>query len=105
MDILIGGVELFVQFWYFCEIISNLDQWLRKRLKIFLILSSGGQFIQRRTICAILIKGKIKNILVNLFTRIIIGAVVYRYFFYLQLWWPFCLVVQIYLHTFSNVVL
>ena len=42
------------QFW---EIILNLDQWFRRRclIKIFLIWSSGGPFVQRgRTICAIL---------------------------------------------------
>ena len=49
----------------FCGIILNLDQWFRRRclLKIFLIWSSGGHFIQRsRTICEILVEGiKRKN--------------------------------------------
>ena len=33
----------------FCEIIMNLNQWLRRscRLNIFLICSSGGHFVQR----------------------------------------------------------
>ena len=33
---------------YSCEVISNLDQWFRRRcrLKIFLIWSSGGPFVQ-----------------------------------------------------------
>ena len=37
----------------FCEIYFNLDQWFKRRclLKIFLIWSSGGPFVQRsRTI-------------------------------------------------------
>ena len=39
----------------FCEIILNLDQWFRFHLKIFLIWSSGGPFVQWcGTICAIL---------------------------------------------------
>ena len=34
---------------HFCEIILNLDQWLRRRcrLKIFLIHYSGGHLVQR----------------------------------------------------------
>ena len=42
-----------------CGIILNLDQWLRRRslLKIILIWSSGGPFIrQSGTICAILVE-------------------------------------------------
>ena len=41
----------------FCEIILNSNKWFRRRclLKIFLIWSSGGPFVQRSgTICAIL---------------------------------------------------
>ena len=44
----------------FFEVIMNLDQWFRRRccLKIFLILSSGGPFVEwNGTICAILVKG------------------------------------------------
>ena len=44
----------------FCEIILNLDQWLITRclLKILLIWSSGGPFVQwMETICAILEDG------------------------------------------------
>ena len=54
----------------FCEIILNLDQWFKRRcrLKIFLILSSGGPFIQQsRTVCAILVEGIMRNNSVNLF--------------------------------------
>ena len=47
----------------------------KRHLKVFLILSSGGQFVEPRTICAILIKGKIKIIHVNLLTSGL-GAVV-----------------------------
>ena len=61
--------------WYseeqFCEIISNLDQWFKRRclLNIFIIWSSGGPFVQRRaTICAILVEGIKRNskIILNL---------------------------------------
>ena len=48
----------------FYEIILNLDQWFRRRdrLKIFLIWSSGGIFVQQGgTICAILVEGNMKN--------------------------------------------
>ena len=48
----------------FCENILNLDQWFRRRcfLKIFLIWSSGGPFVQQsRTICAIFIEGIKRN--------------------------------------------
>ena len=43
-----------------CEIILKLDLWFRRRyhLKIFLIWSSGGPFVQRSlTICAIFVEG------------------------------------------------
>ena len=47
----------------FCEIILNLDQWFgRCRLKIFLIWSSGGSFVQwSETNCAILVEGIKRN--------------------------------------------
>ena len=48
----------------FCEIILNLDQWLRRkcRLKVFLIWSSGSPYVQRSvTICAILVEGFMRN--------------------------------------------
>ena len=48
----------------FCEIISNLDQWFRRRcvLKIFLIGSSGGPYVKRSlTINAILVNGIMRN--------------------------------------------
>ena len=54
----------------FCEIILNLDQWFRRRclLKIFLIWSSAGAFVQwSGTICAILVEGIMKNNSVQLF--------------------------------------
>ena len=62
--------KLFVQFGRryheerFCEIILNLDQWFKRKccLKVFLIWSSGSIFVQlSATICAILIKGKMRN--------------------------------------------
>ena len=48
----------------FCEIIFNLDQWFKRRcrLKIFIIWSSGGPFVQwSRTIYAILVKCIMRN--------------------------------------------
>ena len=55
---------------HFCEIILNLDQWFRRRclLKIFLIWSSDGPFIQQSgTIRAILLEGINRNNSVELF--------------------------------------
>ena len=53
----------------FCEIILNLDQLFRRRcLKIYLVWSSGGPFVQQgRTICAILVEGIMRNNSVQLF--------------------------------------
>ena len=54
----------------FCEIILNLDQWFRRRscLKIFLIWSSCGPFVQwSETIYAILKEGIMGNIHVKLY--------------------------------------
>ena len=48
----------------FCEIILNLDKWLKGRcpLGIFFIWSSGGPFVQRSGIvCAILVEGILGN--------------------------------------------
>ena len=69
----------------------NLDQWFRRcRLKIFLIWSSGGPFVQwRGTICAILVEGIKRNNSVKLFE---LGQVVQDISFkdtYLELWRPF----------------
>ena len=53
----------------FLEIILNLDQGFKRRchLKIFLIWSSGGPFVQRSgTICAILVEGIMRNNSLNL---------------------------------------
>ena len=51
-----------------CEVIWNFDQWFRRcRLKIFLIWSSGGLYVQwSGTICAISVEAIIKNNSVNL---------------------------------------
>ena len=53
----------------FCEIILNLHQWFKRcRLKIFLIWSSGGPFVQRSwTICANLVGGIMRNNSMNYF--------------------------------------
>ena len=54
----------------FCDIILILDQWYSRRccLNIFLILSSGGPFVQQsRTICAVLLKGIMRNNSVKFF--------------------------------------
>ena len=78
----------------FCEIILNLDPWFRRcLLKIFLIWSSGGPFIQRsRTICAILVEGIKRNNSVKQFFEF--GPVTQEMSFkdisYLELWRPFC---------------
>ena len=47
----------------------NLDQWFKRcRLKIFLIWSSNGPFVQwSRTICAILVESIMRTNSVNLF--------------------------------------
>ena len=52
----------------FCELISYLGQWFRRRclLKIILMWSSGSPIVQRSgTICAILLEGIMKNIRVK----------------------------------------
>ena len=53
----------------FCEITLNLDQWFKRcHLKVFLIWSSGSPFVQQsRTICAISVKGIMRNNSVKLF--------------------------------------
>ena len=54
----------------FCEIILNLDQWIRRRcrLKTFIIKSTGGIFARRSgTICAILVECIMRNNSVKLF--------------------------------------
>ena len=53
-----------------CEIILNLDQWLRRKcgLKVFLIWSSDSPFVQRSvTICAILVEVIMRNNSVKLY--------------------------------------
>ena len=53
---------------YFYEIIFNLDQLFRRKghLKIFLIYSSGGLFVQCfQTICAIMVVGLIRDVSVK----------------------------------------
>ena len=79
----------------FCEIILNLDQWFgRCRLKIFLIWSFGGPFVQWSwTVCAILAEGIKRNNSVIFFFQF--GPVVqeempFKGISYLELWLPFC---------------
>ena len=81
----------------FCKIILNFDQWFRRRccLKIFLIWSSGGPFVQpSRTVCAILEKGIIRNNSVSLFRTLASGSggqkIVVSKISYLELWQPSC---------------
>ena len=53
-----------------CEVIWNLNQWFRRIccLKIFLIWSSGGLFVQRsEMICAILVEAIKRNYSAKLF--------------------------------------
>ena len=51
-----------------CEIILNLDQWFKRRcrLKIFLIWSSGGPFVQQRNRLGNFGRGIMRNNSVNL---------------------------------------
>ena len=54
----------------FCDIILNFDLWFRRRrtLKIFLIRSSGGPFLQQsQTICSNLVERIMWNNSMNLF--------------------------------------
>ena len=52
----------------FCEIISTLDQWFSRCLKIFIICSSGSPSVQRSgTICAILVECIKRNNSMKLF--------------------------------------
>ena len=59
-----------------CEIILNLEQWLtRCLLRIFLIWSYGGPFVQQnRTICEILVEGMMRNNSVKLFRILASGS-------------------------------
>ena len=54
---------------HFCEMITNLDQWFRRRCRLKTIcFSSGGHFVQRRgTVCLILVEDIMGNIHVKLF--------------------------------------
>ena len=71
---------------HFCENILNHGFRRRRRLKIFLILSSGGPVVcQSKTICAILVEGIMRYIYVKLFLK-------FKDISYLELCWHFCLV-------------
>ena len=77
----------------FCEITQNLDQWFRRRcrLKVFLIWSYGGPFVQRSgTICAILVEGIMRNNSVNYFEfgRVFQEKMSFKNISYLAPWWP-----------------
>ena len=64
------GVILGLPKEHFCEIIIKSNKWpMRKcRFKTFSILSSGGHFVQQsRTISALLVKGRQRNISVKVF--------------------------------------
>ena len=60
----------------FSEIILNLDKRFRRCcLKIFLIWSSGGPFVQGSvTICAIMVEGIMRNNSVNVFQILASGS-------------------------------
>ena len=88
------------------EIILNLDQCFRRRcvLKIYLVWSSGGPYVQRsRTICAILVEGIMKNNSVNYFE---FGPVVQEQLFkdisYLEFLQPFCSAERNHLNNFCR---
>ena len=72
----------------------NLDQWFRRCcLKIILIWSSGGPFVQRSgPICAILVKGMMRNNSVKLFELepVVQKKISSTDISYQELWQPFC---------------
>ena len=74
------------------------------RLKIFLIWSSGGPFVQRsRSICAILVVGIMRNNSVNLFRISASGSGdVFQKISYLELWQPSCSVEWNHLYNFER---
>ena len=97
----------------FCEIIMNLDQWFRRRclLKIFLIWSSGGPFVQQsRTICAFFIyfffcyRVSRGTILWNYFEfgPVVAEEMSFKIFLYLELWQPSCSVERVHLCNFER---
>ena len=83
---IVGNIHVklpFVKFWkkhheeQFCDIILNLDQWFRRKccLMVFLIWSFDSPFVQWSiTICAILVKGIMKNNPVKLFLIWVSGS-------------------------------
>ena len=79
----------------FCEIILNLDQWFRGRcrLKIFLIWSSSGRFVQRSgAICAIFGIGYHEEHIIITYFEFgpdVQGGTPFKNISYLELWQPF----------------
>ena len=77
-----------------CEIISSLDQWLRRHYFFykFPVFSCSCHFVQlSRTICAILVESNIRNILVEYFKfRPVAQKVLFDDCSISQLWWPIC---------------
>ena len=96
--LLLGGAEPFMQFWN--RALWRTFMWSYVKFgqvvqqETFRIWSSGGPFIQRtRPTCAILVEYITRNDSVKLFwiwTSGSWGNAVNRYFFYLELWQPFC---------------
>ena len=93
----------------FCEIILNLNlnQWFRHRclLKTFLIWSSGGPFVgQSITICAIVVKGIMRNnfVIYFAFWPVVQEEMSFRHISYLELWWPFCSVERNHLGNYGK---
>ena len=89
-----------------CEDIRNLDQWFRSRccLKIFLIWSSGGPFVQQSgTICAIIVEGIMKNIHVKSINldQWFRSSIVWK-ISYLEVWRPSCSVERNHLCNFER---
>ena len=87
----------------FCVIILNLDQCFmrRGRLKIFLIRSSGGPFVQQSKI---LVKGIMRNNSVNYFKfePVVQEGMSLKDISYLGLWQPLCSVEQNHLRKFGR---
>ena len=71
--------------------------------KDFFIFSSGDQFVQQsRTILATLVKGDKRNLSVKSFWNQATGKGRDVFFFYFQLWWPFCTAEMNFVSNFSK---
>ena len=75
----------------FCELIFNLDKWLRRKchLKMSLSYSSDSPSVQQsKTICAILVSSVMRNN--SEFGPVVQEKMLFKGNCYLELWQPFC---------------